>query len=362
MDSGETLETVSIVGESTSRRESPLANPDPNTTAEAREHPEHFATEWVRAISLEQRTLFNRQNQNFNQTMTHVINLVEESRVQVGALTTKLIGLEDQVGSLLGQVGKLQENVQMSNLSNIGRGENVSFSNPIQTVVFAQQDNPPVFDPVKKFGSGRYLEELESYFLKRTIPEERKLEIAIEGLRGHAKNWASVCKATWTGFEDFKAGFQNYFWSVQDQGKLRQQISSGSCPKQTSLSEHFAYIASLANLLTSPIPEETLVEEIMQHFPTHIQALWSLKSKHNIGEALAFLKQQEVIGNGRERQQTIGGAKPRTSTPQKFGESGRSHPYNPYYKENAPRETHQYKYPIQVMQTTPDQGNAEQSS
>lgn len=320
------------------------------------------AAELVRTLHLEQRSLFDRQNQIFNQTMTHVINLVEESRLQVGSLTEKITGLESHIGSLLGQVGKLQNQVQLSNLSRGENISNVSSSNSVPTVVFAQQDTPPLFDPAKQFGSGRYLEDLESYFLKRSVPDDRKLEIALEGLQGHAKNWATICKTTWHNYADFKAGFQNYFWSVQDQGKVRQQINSGRWSKENSLSEHFAYIASLANLLTTPIPEDVLVAEIMKHFPTHIQALWSLKPIHTLGEALSFLKQQEDIGNGRERQQPVGMLNSRTPCPKKSSDSNRPHPYNPYYKENVARETNRLKYPIQVLQTTPAQGNAQQSS
>lgn len=351
------MDTVSVAGTSTSTsrqgsQPEPLNHPEDLVDREQRERP---AADWVRTFGLDQRSLLNRQNETFNLTMTHVINLVEESRVQVGSLTDKIVGLEGKIGSLVGQVDQLQGQVRMNSVQ---RGESVSFGTAGQTVVFAQQDTPPLFDPAKKFGSGRYLEDLEGYFVKRGTPEEKRLEIALEGLQGHAKNWATVCRSTWNNFEDFRNGFQNYFWSVQDQGKVRQQISNGKWSKDNSLSEHFADMASLANLLTTPIPEETLVAEVMRHFPTHIQALWSLKQQHNLGEALAFLKQQEDIGNGRDRLQPFGNQ----PNPKKVGTTGRNHPYYPYSKVNTPRETLREKYPIQTMQVSTNQGNEQQSS
>lgn len=286
--------------------------------------------------------------------MTQVINLVEESRIQISKLSDRVGSLEDKIGSLgilLEQIGNRPQQPIFSN-------ESSTSSSGFPTVIFTQQEAPPVFDPVKKFGSGRYLEELEAYFSKRNTPEGKKLEIALEGLQGHAKNWATICKTTWANFEDFKASFQNYFWSAQEQGRVRQQINNGKWTEGTSLSEHFAYIASLANLLTTPIPEITLVEEIMRHFPTHIQALWSLKPAHSLNDAMAFLKQQEDLGNyATKRNEAVAHKAPRHAA-----EFPRYNPYS-YRKSSNPKPgPSKPTYPINVLQADQNQGNAQWSS
>lgn len=311
----------------------------------------------VRLVHNEQRTLIERQAVRFQNTMTLVINLIEENKSQVGILNSKFLDVETQVGKITTQLE--QARAQASNPSFSGFS---GFGGPSPTVVFSQQDTPPLFDPAKRFGSGRYLEDLELYFQKRQIPEERKLEVAIEGLQGHAKNWATVYKSSWKTFDDFRSGFQNYFWSLQDQGKVRHQINSGRWKSESTLSEHFAYMASLANLLTNPIPEDILVEELIRHFPTHIQALWSLKAQHTLREAMTFLKQQEDIGNGVEHRQQSWDNPPAVA-PAKRQTQPEASRYNPYsYRKEVAPKTSTRTQPIQVIQTSfPVQGNEHQS-
>lgn len=128
----------------------------------------------------------------------------------------------------------------------------------------------------------RYMQDLEKYFAKRTVPTGQRLELAIEGLQGHVRNWAEIYRQEWKNYDDFHTEFLRSFWSTQDQLSIRHQINTARWNDKYTMTEHFAHYVSLAHLLTQPMPEELLVGSIMRHYPTHTQALWSLKGNPSV--------------------------------------------------------------------------------
>lgn len=284
--------------------------------------------------------------------MTQVIKLVQEERQQVSRLSDRVKSIENSVQAVH---TFLQQSPDRPQLAGTPQSCNISNS-PVFTppsIVFAQTDVAPKFLPQtnKTVGPSRYLEELEVYFRKRNISDEGKLEIALEGLQGYAKNWAIIYRDGWTNYNDFKRDFLKNFWSSQDQGRIRQIINTSKWSNRFTMTEHFAHFVSLARLLTNPIPEPTLVEDLIRHYPTHIQALWSLKSDHSLPAAAAFLKQQEDIVNFALPVTTSN----RVGKPVPVG----THRFTPYHPPKAPFRPHPKRAtPPRTMQWSRPQGNS----
>lgn len=142
----------------------------------------------------------------------------------------------------------------------------------------------------------RFLEELDSYFKRMSTPQSQYLDAVSESLQGAAFDWAAIYQGRWTTYQDFKDDLLANYWSDLEQNKLRHRLSTNTwIGGRYSMGNHFAHFVGLARLLTNPIPETTLVSELMRHFPTNLQSLWMLKEPKTIAAAATFLKQQEGI-------------------------------------------------------------------
>lgn len=187
----------------------------------------------------------------------------------------------------------IQENRQISN----GNGQPLFFTPapPIPTFKGPYAGKHPV----------KFLKELETYFKKMNIPTEAQLELVVsEALTDTAHDWSIIFKDSWLCFEDFRADFLSTYWSEQEQHKLRQNIATHrwSAASNRTMEAHFAHYVGLTRLLTNPIPETVLVADLMKHFPTNIQALWSLKADKTTTAAAEFLRLQEAILKGAQAQ------------------------------------------------------------
>lgn len=153
----------------------------------------------------------------------------------------------------------------------------------------------------------RFLERLEQYFKKMQTPPQNQLDIVTEALEEEARDWATIFKVTWSSFADFRQDFLQSFWSEQDQIQLRQKITTQRWqPGQRPMEAHFAHYLGQARLLTThPIPDNLLVAELIKHFPTNVQSLWSLHPEKTVAAAAEFLRQQDVIlASSNPKQQT----------------------------------------------------------
>lgn len=142
----------------------------------------------------------------------------------------------------------------------------------------------------------RFLEELDTYFKRMGISEAQCLDFVGESLQGAASDWAAIYRGRWTTYQGFKDDLLASYWSEMEQNKLRHRLSTTTWTRgRFSMGNHFAHFVGLARLLTNPIPETTVVAELMRHFPSNIQSLWMLKEPKTIAAAATFLKQQEGI-------------------------------------------------------------------
>lgn len=142
----------------------------------------------------------------------------------------------------------------------------------------------------------KFLEELEKYLKKMKVPPHSQLEMVIEALVGEAQDWASIFQVTWATFADFRRDFLQSFWSEQEQIQLRRRITNHRWQAgHGTMEAHFTHYLGQARLLTTLIPDDLLVAELIKHFPANIQSLWILHPVKTIAAAAEFLRQQDNI-------------------------------------------------------------------
>ncbi|KYB29846.1 hypothetical protein TcasGA2_TC031583 [Tribolium castaneum] len=103
--------------------------------------------------------------------------------------------------------------------------------------------------------------------------------------------------------------------------------------KKPNVYEKVAYIFATilfelkANMLTTPLSEEVLLDELLRHFPERIQSLWILEKNCTTTEAAEFLAAQEIPGQNPGEKTTIAPREsPRTSDHQLRKDTKRPRP------------------------------------
>lgn len=203
----------------------------------------------------------------------------------------KLVSIENQFHNPLAQDKTAQQNTAYTVSVTDSEKRPVYFTPHPTVPTYCGATSPK--HPVK------FLDEIEIYMRKLETPPTKKLDVIREALTEEARDWASIFQISWETYEDFRSDFLNAYWSEQDQNKLRHIIATQrwSAAKRRTMEAHFAHYVGQARLLTPPIPESLLIEQLMKHFPVNLQSLWALKSapEKTITNAAEFLRSQESI-------------------------------------------------------------------
>lgn len=140
-----------------------------------------------------------------------------------------------------------------------------------------------------------FIEDLTAY-LRRSAPEARDIiDIVIDCLENESRNWARIYRDRWTVFEDFKRDFLDTYWGEAEQNELRRRISQNSWDGVQSMLSHFITLCGQAKMLTYPIQERQLINDIMNHFPKDVQYAWSTSNYTSILQATEFLRKLDNI-------------------------------------------------------------------
>nr|XP_015840034.1 PREDICTED: retrovirus-related Pol polyprotein from transposon 17.6 [Tribolium castaneum] len=147
-------------------------------------------------------------------------------------------------------------------------------------------------------------------------------------LKGNAKHWTEIFQKKWRGYEDFRRDFLRTYWSAKRQRDIRFQIATGRYDEtRGTMLSHFAYYVDMANMLTTPLSEEVLLDELLRHFPERIQSLWVLEKICTTTDAAEFLAAQEIQGqNPGEKTNIAPRERPRATDHQLRNEPKRPRP------------------------------------
>lgn len=168
-----------------------------------------------------------------------------------------------------------------------------------------------------------FIEDLSSW-LKRSPNKNTDIDLIIECLEGHSRDWARIYKRRWTTLTEFKRDFLNTYWGEAEQSELRKKIVCNKWNKelQSSMLDHFITLSGQAKMLNNPIPEGQLIDDIMSHFPKDVQYAWSNQTG-NLLEAAEFLRKLDAVNRKTEQF----GTQVRSSWP-KRDQKNRFTPYN----------------------------------
>ncbi len=200
--------------------------------------------------------------------------------------------------SLSKEIQELKNEVEVMRTRSSPTSPASSGSTEKSNIVYTQATTLPTFK-----GSGKhpvkFLEELEQYFRKTNIADDKKLQVVEEALIENAHNWWVIYSLTWYSYDDFKNDFINNFWSPMEQNRLKHKINTARWDSEKySMVDHFTYYYSLAQQFNEPIPEKTLLAELISHYPYRIQSLWFIAKIETVRETLDFLtRQQTLLGN-----------------------------------------------------------------
>ncbi|CAH1379214.1 unnamed protein product, partial [Tenebrio molitor] len=185
----------------------------------------------------------------------------------------------------------------------------------------------PSFEGLRRQNPMKFLRAVEEYGHSFGLNSPRLLGVAVDCLKGNAKHWTGIYRDNWRTYEDFKRDFLKTYWSAQRQRDIRFQISTGRYDetKGTMLS-HFAYFVDMAKMLTTPLSEEVLLDELIRHFPDNVQSLWILQKISNIAEAAEFLSGQEIPGQNPGFRDSASGDKGRATTQRHHTDQGQKRP------------------------------------
>ncbi|XP_064215678.1 retrovirus-related Pol polyprotein from transposon 297 [Tribolium castaneum] len=155
----------------------------------------------------------------------------------------------------------------------------------------------PSFEGLKRQNPVKFLRAIEEYGRSFGLDSKRLLGVAMDCLKGNAKHWTGIFQKKWRGYEDFRRDFLRTYWSAKRQRDIRFQIATGRYDEtRGTMLSHFAYYVDMANMLTTPLAEEVLLDELLRHFPERIQSLWVLEKICTTTDAAEFLAAQEIPG------------------------------------------------------------------
>lgn len=114
-----------------------------------------------------------------------------------------------------------------------------------------------------------YVRKLSNLFEDAGVPENKKVRLAINGLRGSALDWGSIKEKNICSFDEFKRMFLARYWSTEEERELFHKIKYGRY-ERGSRADYFLRIVGDADYLTEALTEAELVELVSKHFPAEV--------------------------------------------------------------------------------------------
>lgn len=214
-----------------------------------------------------------------SRTSTMMMQMMREMRKTIGRLHLKVAELQDQVhdGQPRDEVCQIQ-------------------SQPTMYPILDGRLDKPKYPGKNDIHPVAFLEDLFSY-LRRIPSREHVIDNIIGCLEGDARRWARVYRQRWSTEEDFKIDFLDTYWGEPEQNLLRKNIVCGVWQKEThkSMMGYFVSLAGQAKMLSTPILESQLVNDLMHHFPREVQYAWRMRRGTTIIEGAEFLRDLDDV-------------------------------------------------------------------
>lgn len=217
----------------------------------------------------------------------------------VGTLHAKLGKLEDKINN--GSIDQQQTASQATNLNSASCSTipNPTLMEPSTSVIYytmpqTSLSEKPKF-PSRNIHPVNFIEDLNVYLKKLPPNTGNEIDLIIECLDGESRNWARIYKERWSRYDDFKRDFLDTYWGEAEQNALRRKIVNDTWDERETMLNHFISLCGQAKMLTYPIQEKQLVNDIMNHFPKEVLYAWSTSHLTSILGAADFLRKLDDV-------------------------------------------------------------------
>jgi hypothetical protein len=167
----------------------------------------------------------------------------------------------------------------------------------------------PKFTDHYKQNVVHFLEDLESYFHLRGIPDSFKLVLAKSAVQdSYTSQWISTVYKDLSSYEQFKKAITEFLWGPQAQARWRsvlyQSMYDGN--RDGSMTAHFLRYSAIASNLTPKLTESEIVEIISGHYPAYVQRTMLSAGVRTIRDALNLLNRLESLEADRKEDSNLG--------------------------------------------------------
>lgn len=115
-----------------------------------------------------------------------------------------------------------------------------------------------------------FLKHLEQLLDDADVPEEKKVSLSLDCLRGSAYDWGQVKQKCFSDFNNFKEKFRNRYWGVEQESELFHKIKFGKY-SLGKMADYFLKVLKEAAFLSEPLLENKLIEYLIDHFPAEVK-------------------------------------------------------------------------------------------
>jgi len=139
-----------------------------------------------------------------------------------------------------------------------------------------------------------FLVEINDYFQFQDIPDFLKINMIRRRMIGDAKQWFNALTPPPNTFHEFVELFRQHFWSYSKQIMTRNDLSRPYSHRDTStLQKHAIEWINKAKYLNPPIENETLIFQILSHFPETVASPLRILRIKTLNELIDHLSYAE---------------------------------------------------------------------
>lgn len=134
-----------------------------------------------------------------------------------------------------------------------------------------------------------FVNKLSETFDNAGVPECRRVNLAINALRGSASVWGDVKRAEFVDFEEFKRLFLARFWGAEKEREAYQRLQFGNY-QSGSRADYFMNMLRESRYISNKIKETDVVKLLINHFPSDIKRGIVISGLHTVDEIDEYLR------------------------------------------------------------------------
>ncbi|XP_031358619.1 uncharacterized protein LOC116182240 [Photinus pyralis] len=218
-------------------------------------------------------------NHNVNQLVTDIVSQVIEKLQQSGQVPNTRLSRNDNVQGFM-------PNPDMFEIDDRSACEDAirKFNK------FDINKRLPIFDNKGMVHPLEFLEQVDCYYNLNKVPYSYFRMVVANQFRGEALSWSQTHMHTFSNFDEFKAGFRDFFWSDVIQSECLYNLEKNKYyASMGSFSQHFMRSVALAKHIS--YPEHFIIQKLSRNYPPHIAT--HLVGMKRFADAIGRLRQAE---------------------------------------------------------------------